>query len=75
MKPLLRTIKNANRPNPSVDEINSTGTVRYPLPPEMENRPDAAELRAFMQNFQKIGNSDDRHMVMTAVHTAAAGEH
>ncbi len=77
MKPMLRTIKDTGRLMPSVpsmEGIDPTKGGGYALPPEMANRPDAAELRAFMQNFQKIGNPDDRRMVMEAVHTAAASE-
>ncbi len=75
MKPMLRTIKNTDRKQPFATVTKTVGNGGYSLPPEMQNRPDAAELRAFIKNFRKIGNADDRRSVMDAVCAAADSEH
>ena len=80
MKPVLRTIRVKNQAALVADRCNTVNTEGvagkggYALPPDMENRPNAAELRAFIRNFHKIDKPADRQAVMDAVFQAAAGE-
>lgn len=72
MKPVLRVVEGKSEVIPE-QEFPAAGGA-YPLPPEMEGRADAAELRAFMLNFQRIENPDDRRQIVDAVRRAAQGE-
>ena len=71
---MLRTIKDTNHERALTDVIDLADKSGYPLPPEMENRPGAAELRGFVRIFQSIENSDDRRAIMDAVYAAADTE-
>ncbi|NQV44862.1 MAG: hypothetical protein HQ501_08165 [Rhodospirillales bacterium] len=71
MKPMLRTIRVEDQARLLAEHIDAKDAPR--LPPEMENRPDAAELRAFIRNFRRIGSAEDRRAVMDAVMQEADG--
>lgn len=71
MKPMLRTIRGEDQVRLLAEHIDDKYALRRP--PEMENRPDAAELRAFIRNFRRIDSSEDRRAVMEAVLQAAEG--
>lgn len=46
------------------------GDVDAQLPPEMDNRPDARELRDFMRAFLAIDDPADRQRIIEAVESA-----
>jgi len=78
MKPILRTPRNADwQEIPKTESPGETRPIekrRHPLPPGMENRPDAAELRAFILHFQRIKSPEGRRAVMNAVTAATGGD-
>lgn len=74
MKPLLHLVGDHDCANASRIDAPIAETGRPLLPLEMENRADARELRAFMNSFQRIRNSDDRQKIMDAVRRAAECE-
>lgn len=76
MKPVLRLVENGEwQEQIGGGQRSFHGSdTRPPIPPEMENRPDAAELRTFMLNFSKIECAEDRQLVLDAVRRAAESE-
>ncbi len=71
MKPMFRTVtvpdKIQELAETTVDNGDSGGNSGFPLPPEMQSRPDAAEIRQFLSNYQKIPDPEGRRMIMNAV--------
>jgi len=74
MKPVLCTIKPEGQGRLPNGVSRSDGETARGLPPEMEGRPDAAELRSFILTFHSIDNAEDRRAIMEAVFLAATGE-